>query len=391
MIANKHVEDLFFRRRRLQKAIAESDVDGILLTTDVNVYYMTGIVFNGYYYLPAEGEPVLFVKRPDGLSGDRLFSIRKIEQIPELLLSTGQPLPEKILLETDVISYNECMRLREAFGFKVIENASTLMRRIRMVKSPWEISRLRISAEKHAETYSSIRSCYRPEMTDLMFQAEIERLMRLNGSIGLFRVFGSNMSIFMGSILTGDNAQMPSPYDFALGGAGQTDICPIGANGTTIRDGMAVMVDMVGNYTEYMTDMTRVFSLGKIPELALRAHRVSIEINEVVEMTAQPGVRCDDLYNLAFSMAKKAGLTEYFMGTRRQARFVGHGIGLEINEPPVLTPRSTEILEPGIAFALEPKFVIPHVGAVGIENSFLVTENAVEKLTRFPEEIIPLD
>jgi Xaa-Pro aminopeptidase len=78
------------------------------------------------------------------------------------------------------------------------------------------------------------------------------------------------------------------------------------------------------------------------------------------------------------------------MGTRQQAKFVGHGIGLQINEPPVLTPRSEEALQPNMVFALEPKFVIPGVGAVGIENSFLVTETGLEKITLFEEDIIPM-
>ena len=89
-------------------------------------------------------------------------------------------------------------------------------------------------------------------------------------------------------------------------------------------------------------------------------------------------------------MVEKAGLTDYFMGTRQQAKFIGHGIGLEINEPPVLTPRSKDVLQPGMVIAFEPKFVIPGVGAVGVENSYLITETGAEKLTRFEEEIISL-
>jgi Xaa-Pro aminopeptidase len=89
-------------------------------------------------------------------------------------------------------------------------------------------------------------------------------------------------------------------------------------------------------------------------------------------------------------MAKENGLEKYFMGTKQQAKFVGHGIGLQINELPVLTPRSKETLLPGMVFALEPKFVIPGTGAVGIENSFLVTEDGLEKLTIFEESIIQL-
>ena len=390
MIGEKLVKDLFFRQQRVQKAIREAGVDGILLTTDANIYYMTGLVFNGYYYLPTDDEPVFFVKRPDGLSGERIFPIRKPEQIADIFASHGWTVPENILMETDEVSYNECMRLQNVFQFRKISNATTFMRAIRMIKTPWEIGQLRLSAARHAATYSRIPKCYRPGMTDIRLQAEIEFQMRLNGSVGVFRAFGPNMNIFMGSLLAGENAETPSPFDFALGGGGQTAFCPIGANGTVLKEGMSVMVDMAGNYTDYLTDMSRVYSIGSLPELAYKAHKVSLEIQSAVENTAKPGVVCADLYNLAYSIAEKEGLTKYFMGTRQQAKFVGHGIGLEINEPPVLTPRSKEILEANMTIALEPKFVIPHVGPVGVENSFLVTETGIEKLTVFNEEIIPL-
>ncbi|MDR1676016.1 MAG: Xaa-Pro peptidase family protein [Tannerella sp.] len=375
------------RRERVQKALQQMDADGCLLTVDVNLYYMTGRVFGGYFYLPAEGEPVFFVKRPNGFSGDRVLFIRKPEQIADCFASQGWPLPRKLLLETDEISYSECIRLQAAFGSPVVDNATTLMRQVRMIKTPWEIDCFRLSARQHAKTYSEIPACFRPGMTDLELQAAIEYRMRLNGSFGLFHAFGPNMNIFMGSILTGSNAETPSPYDFALGGGGQTPLCPIGANGTVLKEGMAVMVDMVGNYTAYLTDMTRVFAVGKLPERAYRAHRTSQAIQEKIVQAARPGVSCADLYGIAMAEVEREGLTDCFMGTRQQAKFVGHGIGLEINEPPVLASRSKEVLQPNMVFALEPKFVIPGVGAVGIENSFLVTETGLEKITLFEEDI----
>ena len=105
---------------------------------------------------------------------------------------------------------------------------------------------------------------------------------------------------------------------------------------------------------------------------------------------AKPGTGCAELYNISMEMVVKNNLESYFMGTKQQAKFVGHGLGLEINEPPVLTPRSKELLEKNIVFALEPKFVIPEVGAVGIENTYVVTEIGIEKLTILEEEIIEL-
>ena len=383
------VKDLIFRRQRVQETVRKAGMDGIMLTTDTNIYYLSGRVFSGYYYLPAGNEPVSFVKRPLDFSGERTFIIRKPEQIPELFASNGWPLPQKILLETDELSYNEGLRLQNIFHFREIGNATPCMRQIRMLKTAWEIGQTRLSAKCHNALFARIRDCFRPGMTDLQFQAAIEYQMRLLGSRGVFRTFGFN-HIFMGSVLAGENAEKPAPFDFALGGAGQTAYCPVGANGTLLREGMAIMVDMAGNFTDYLSDMTRVFSLGALPEIALRAHSVALEIQEAFEATVKPGVACADLYNKAYALVEKAGLTGYFMGTKQQAKFIGHGIGLEINEPPVFTPRSKEILAPHMIFALEPKFVIPQVGAVGVENSYLVTETGIEKLTCFDEEIIPL-
>ncbi len=383
-------KDLLIRQQRLQSTMQSMNIEGCILTTAVNVFYMTGMVYNGYYYLPIEGQPVHFVKRPEDVSFDNTIYIRKPEQITDELKNLGRSIPQSVLIETDVISFGECSRLLNTFSLKEAANASTLMRKLRSVKTEFELEQVRLCARKHEAVYKMIPSVYKDGMTDIEFQIEIERLMRLHGSLGLFRSYGENMDIYMGSLLTGENAEAPSPFDFALGGAGTSPILPLGASGQKIKKGNTIMVDMAGNYTPWMTDMTRVFSVGKTLDLAYRAHQVSIEISNKVMDIAKPGVSCAELYNIAMEAVVKNNLEAYFMGTKQQAKFVGHGVGLEINEPPVLTPRSKELLEPNIVFALEPKFVIPEVGAVGIENTYLVTQDGLEKLTILEEEIIEL-
>ena len=383
-------KDLLIRQQRLQSTMQSMNIEGCILTTAVNVFYMTGMVYNGYYYLPIEGQPVHFVKRPEDVTFDNTIYIRKPEQITDELKNLGNSIPQSVLIETDVISFGECSRLLNTFGLKEAANASTLMRKVRSVKTEFELEQVRLCAHKHEAVYKMIPSVYKEGMTDIEFQIEIERLMRLHGSLGLFRSYGENMDIYMGSLLTGENAEAPSPFDFALGGAGTSPILPLGASGQKIKKGNTIMVDMAGNYTPWMTDMTRVFSVGKTLDLAYRAHQVSIEISNKVMDIAKPGVSCAELYNIAMEAVVKNNLEPYFMGTKQQAKFVGHGVGLEINEPPVLTPRSKELLEPNIVFALEPKFVIPEVGAVGIENTYLVTQDGLEKLTILEEEIIEL-
>ena len=382
--------ELELKWRRIQQAMRQEEADGCLLTMNMNLYYVTGQVFNGYFYLPAEGRPYWFVKRLTVPETNQVHVIRKPEQMPELFRDLNLAMPRKLLLEEDELSYNECIRLQHVFRAEATGNASALIRHIRMIKTPWEIEQMRISARRHEAVYREIPACYRPGMRDVELQIEIEKRMRMHGSLGYFRAFGSNMDIFMGSLLAGENAGEPSPFDFALGGKGIHASGPLGANGTLLREGTTVMADMSGNYTAYQTDMTRVFSIGKLPDRAYRVHRVALEIQARMERTAKPGVSCAELYRDALAMAGQEGLKDCFMGTHLQAKFVGHGVGLEINELPVLTTRSKDILQPGMTFAFEPKFVLAGIGAVGIENTFLVTDSGVEKMTLLDENIIEL-
>lgn len=382
--------ELELKWRRIQQAMRQEEADGCLLTMNMNLYYVSGQVFNGYFYLPAEGRPYWFVKRLTIPETNQVHVIRKPEQIPDFFRDLNLAMPRKLLLEADELSYNEYIRLQHVFRAEATGNASALIRHIRMIKTPWEIEQMRISARKHEAVYREIPACYRPGMRDIELQIEIEKRMRVHGSLGYFRAFGSNMDIFMGSLLAGENAGEPSPFDFALGGKGIHASGPLGANGTLLREGTTVMADMSGNYTAYQTDMTRVFSIGKLPDRAYRVHRVALEIQARMERTAKPGVSCAELYRDALAMAGQEGLEDCFMGTRFQAKFVGHGVGLEINELPVLTTRSKDILQPGMTFAFEPKFVLAGIGAVGIENTFLVTDSGVEKMTLLDENITEL-
>ena len=382
--------ELELKWRRIQQAMRQEEADGCLLTMNMNLYYVSGQVFNGYFYLPAEGRPYWFVKRLTIPETNQVHVIRKPEQILDFFRDLNLAMPRKLLLEADELSYNEYIRLQHVFRAEATGNASALIRHIRMIKTPWEIEQMRISARKHEAVYREIPACYRPGMRDIELQIEIEKRMRVHGSLGYFRAFGSNMDIFMGSLLAGENAGEPSPFDFALGGTGMHASGPLGANGTLLREGTTVMADMSGNYTAYQTDMTRVFSIGKLPDRAYRVHRVALEIQARMERTAKPGVPCAELYRDALAMAGQEGLEDCFMGTRFQAKFVGHGVGLEINELPVLTTRSKDILQPGMTFAFEPKFVLAGIGAVGIENTFLVTDSGVEKMTLLDENIIEL-
>ncbi|WP_019538052.1 M24 family metallopeptidase [Proteiniphilum acetatigenes] len=378
------------RLKKIQQTITEMQADACIITSSVNQYWLCGFIFDGFLFLFPEGDPILFVKRPSNITDERVRLIRKPEQIPDMLREVGISLPKRILIEADQLTFNAATRLQAALDMAEIKNISGELRKIRAVKSEYELEQMRESARIHAYVYALIPSLYHEGMTDLELQIEIERQMRLHGSVGIFRSFGENMDIFMGSMLAGDNAQTASPYDYALGGEGISPLLPLGANGTLLLPGTTLMVDMAGNYRPWMDDMTRSFAIEYAPDIAYKAHQVSIDIHNAIMKSFRAGALCSELYLLAEEMVEENGLTPYFMGTVQQAKFIGHGVGLEINEPPVLTSRSKEILEPGMAFALEPKFVLPGIGAVGIENTYVVHESGFEKITLCEEAMIVL-
>ncbi len=381
-------DELQTRLGKVRSAMEGAGVSAVLVTDNANMYYLTGRVFDGMVYVSQRGEPIFFVRRPVELKGDGVVYIRKPEEMAETI---GLNVPETVGMELDVTNYSRIMRLKSIFPQSELKNASPLMRTVRSVKTPAEIEMLRASGVKQVHVYSRIPHLWRPGMTDIELQVEIERVSRLEGCLGQFRISGDSMELYMGNVLVGENADAPSPYDFAMGGAGLDPSLPVGADGEEIKPGETVMIDMNGNYTGYMTDMTRVYALESVNPLARKAQECSIRIHRELTAMMRPGAEAKALYERAVEIAREENLHEYFMGHRQHAGFIGHGVGIEINELPVIAPRSRDIIAEGNVIALEPKFVIPHVGAAGIENTYVVHSDRVECITQAPEEILGLD
>ena len=382
---------------KIREQMQRNQLEACIVSTPVNTYYLHQCIFQGYTYIPLEGEVFSFVRRPSDfnlkalqLQDGHCHFIRKPEQIIEVIQAAGLTLPASLGLEGEEMPQSQWARFEKMFATSQIKNISHLLRQARSVKTEYELEQIRQSARLHEAVYRNIPSIYRPGMSEKDFCIEIEYQMRKGGCLGLFRCYGIDMESFMGSVVAGDNAAASSPYDFALGGAGHPSN-PIGATqDTALREGQSILVDMCGNFSGYLDDLSRCYSLGKLPDIAYKAHQTALDIQAFIQENMKPGVICEDLYNGALKIAQEAGMAEYFMGCRQQAKFVGHGVGLVINELPVLAPRMKEPLQAGMVLAVEPKMVIEGIGAVGVENTFIVTENGGEKLVSLSDEIIDL-
>ncbi|MDE6612581.1 MAG: Xaa-Pro peptidase family protein [Muribaculaceae bacterium] len=368
------------RTARLHSLMRQAGIDRALIRDNAAIYWLTGRVFRGFIYIDlALDAPLYFVRQPNHLHDSRpgaVHLIRKPEEIASLLAAANVPVGCPVALELDSDTYGEAVRLAAVFGQTPGLNISPVVRRARAVKTAREQEMLRASGVKQSLVYERIPHLYREGMSDIELQIEIERASRLEGCLGQFRVSGADMELFMGNVLTGENGDTPSPYDFAMGGEGLDPSIPVGANGSLIRPGAPVMVDVNGNYNGYMTDMTRMYSAETVDQRAEKLNQLSADICTALAAMMAPGVEAKALYEKALAMATEAGYADYFMGHRHHAGFVGHGVGIEVNELPVLAPRSRDILEEGNVIAVEPKFVVPGLGAVGVENTYIVGTGA---------------
>lgn len=384
------VSDISLRVSRLQQHMAEAGMPAMLVSSNVNIFYLTGFIFRGYVYVPAVGIPIWLVQRPQW-EGERIIPLRKPEQIPDLLLSAGIKLPVSVGLEYGSLSHSDFLRLSSALGAGNTADASPLIAACRMIKTPYEQHLMRTDGIHHVAVYEQIPHLYQEGMSDMELQIKIESRLRKEGCLGVVRLSGTQMEINMGSVLAGDNADWPSPYDFLLGGAGPAAALPVGADGTILRPGMTVMVDMNGNFNGYQTDLTRVYSLdGDVPQKAMEAHELARRILRRLERESLPGTPLNRMYLTAEKMVADAGFSEYFQGHRQKAPFIGHGVGIVLNEQPAISSRSKIMLQEGMVLAVEPKFVLPKTGAVGLENTYIVTSSGLENITPMTEEIITL-
>lgn len=384
-------DELELRLGKVREQMMLTGLDAVLAAAPPNLFYLSGGIFHGYVYLPAEGEAIYFLIPPSESEYGNVRKIHKPEQIADMLDQQGMTLPVTLGLEMDELTFNEIERLRKCFPRSRAVDATMVLKRARMCKTLYEQKMMRMDGMKQAEVYSHIKKMYMEGMTDVELQIRIEEVLRREGCLGYLRASGHRMELNMGSLLAGDNADVASPYDFSMGGAGVDPSLPAGACGSIMPNHCSVMVDMNGGFNGYQTDMTRVWTIGSVSELAHKAHNCSLRILRELEKFAVPGVRIGDLYTKAVEIVQEENLHDYFMGHTHRVKFIGHGVGIELNEIPVIMERNSEPLLRDMTIALEPKFVIPGVGAVGVENTYIVTDNGLENITVLNENLNPFE
>ena len=378
----------------LQKYLINKNIDGALILQLVDLFYFTGTIQQAHLYVPANGQPVLMVRKNFDRaraesSIERILQLDRTSHIPDIIKANGHPLPATLGLELDVLPTNLFFSYRDIFENSEIVDISQAIRLIRAVKSPYEIGIMRRAAELADQVADWVPNILCEGMSELELAGKIEAESRRLGHQGVLRMrlWGSEM--FYGHLLSGATGAVPSYLASPTGGVGASPAVAQGPGFKTIQRHEPVLVDYIFSYNGYLSDHTRIFSLGSLPTDLEDAHAAMLDVQQLVKKIAKPGVKTGDIYHRAVERTKVLGYTDHFMGFgKERVRFIAHGIGIEVDEYPFLASGQQLELQAGMTIALEPKLIFPGRGVVGIENTHVVTEDGLEQLGRFPEDII---
>jgi Xaa-Pro dipeptidase len=385
-------EEIENRLDQLRLKLADSGISYAIIVQNVDLFYFTGTLQKGVLVVSPKEAPLFFVEK--SLVRARLETpldivpIRKDKEVAEILAKKGV-LQGTGGMELDVVPVTVYERWKSMLGCSGFSDISPQVRDVRLIKSPFEIEQIKRSGEITSKVFTKAREVVKEGAREIDIAATLEAEGRRHGHQGFLRMRGLNQEMMNIYVTHGHSATYTSAADVPISGVGVTHAIAQGPSINTVRRGVPLLVDYGGGYNGYITDETRAFTVGALADKFQKAYDVAREIIEDMPAHGREGVDSTELFNRAFEKTKKAGLEDHFMGHGEgQVGFIGHGLGLEINELPVITPRHHMILKEGMVFAVEPKFIFPNEGAVGIEVDFIVRKDGLERVTDTTIDIV---
>jgi Xaa-Pro dipeptidase len=385
-------EELLRRIDGLKTNMVEAGIDFAVIMQNADLFYFSGTIQKGVMVIPVDHDPFLFVER--SLERVRVETplditpIRKDKEIMDVLQQKGI-LKGKGGMEMDVVPVSVFERFKKTTGFEEFVDITPLIRELRIIKSPFELEQVKGSGRIISRIFEKAKDIIREGVRELDIDAELVAEGRRWGHQGFLRMRGFNQEMMNLYVTAGGTSGVPSNMDVPISGLGLTAAIAQGSSLKPVERGVPVLVDYGGGYNGYVTDETRTYVVGAMKERFRKPYEVTREIVEDTAGFGREGIDCTEIFNRVYEIVKKAHLQDHFMGFGEgQVSFVGHGLGLEINELPVITPRHNRLLREGMVFAFEPKFIFPGEGSVGIEVDFIARKNGLERVVDFPIDVV---
>ena len=374
----------------LQQFIPQAQ--GILVFSRLNIYYFSGSFANGVFWLPLSGEPILLCRRGDERAKiespvNHIYSFRSYSDIKTILNDLGFPLPKLVAAEMNGLSWALSNSLIKHLSGHQFVTADRIIGMCRAKKSDWELNILREAGSRHARCLTKLLPPFLHDgITELEICHKISEIFFSEGHLGILRMENYGEEAFLGQISVGDSANYPSVFNGPVGLRGVHPATPhMGSADVKWTKGKPLTIDNGFTLAGYMTDKTQVYWLGNkkdLPVNAIKAHNFCIDLQDKIAEFLRPGILPSEIWKLCLAKVERSAWRDGFMGLgKNKVFFVGHGIGLAIDEYPVLANGFDLPLEEGMTLAIEPKIGIPGFGMVGVENTFEVTTDGGKCLT----------
>ena len=365
-----------------------------VIFSKINLYYFTGTMQEGMLIIPKDGEATFWVRRSyERALDESLFP--RIEPMSSFRDAARgvSGLPDTIYLETEVVPLALYQRFQKHFPFKNVRSADSQICAVRAVKSEYELLLTRKAGRIHQHVLEEIvPEMLREGMSEVDLATELFSVMIGEGHDGLCRFGMFDTEMFLGKVCFGESSIYPSYFDGPGGSYGMSPAVPlIGSRSRKLQKGDLVFVDIGSAIEGYNTDKTTTYMFGSpLPKYAIDIHNKCVNIQNEVAAMLKPGAIPSEIYGSIINNLDEDFLQNFMGFGKRKAKFLGHGVGLLIDETPVIAEGFDDPLQEGMVFALEPKKGIENIGMVGIENTFIVTAKGGECITGDNPGLIPI-
>ncbi len=390
---NTPAAEIESRIAKLQQSLASQQIDGALILQNSDLFYYSGTIQQSHLYIPAEGAPLLMARKSLARAQaespiQNIIPLGSPKQIPGILKTHGLPLPRRLGMELDVLPVNLFRAYEMIFEGPDMIDLSPEIRMHRAVKSKYELAIISEAARLSDALAAHVGEILQPGMTELELAGLVEAHARKLGHQGIVRMRLFGGELFYGHLLSGASAAVPSFLASPTGGTAANPAVAQGAGFARIKAHEPILLDYAFALNGYISDHTRIFALDTLPDDLMKAHESMLELQEKIKSTAKPGVPAGRIYDLGVKLATESGYGDHFMGADSQRiTFIGHGVGLELDEYPFLAKGQEMPLAENMAIALEPKLIFPGRGVVGIENTHVVTKDGLKQLGLYPDTI----
>jgi len=378
--------ELYSRVVRFQKYLESENIDIALFSLNSDLFYFTGSIQRGLLIIPKKSKPVYFVRKDyrraleESPLDVEIFDYEKIKELTKGIASAGIPMDVTTLSDLNFLK-NKILPTEIA-----IKDVSYTLALTKMIKSESEISLIKKAATINTRIMEHAKSCYHDGMKDSEMQIEVESFARTSlGHQGMYWTRGSNMDAALSLVVTGISSLKATYTDFPIGGVGLSPSIAQGASGDIIGD--SFVIDFVGCIHGYVADSTRTFFTKPPSQKIIQIYSELVDINRAIVSFISPGVSAQETYNFTIAAIEDCDWKDWFMGLNQKAKFVGHGVGVEINQLPVIAEKQDIMFENSMVIAIEPKIFVPDYGIVGIEDTYLLEDDKLISLTGDPSNI----